>query len=91
MPSFDAIIIGGGTNGLACAARLPQKGRRVLLLEAAQTPGGGAGTREFAPGYHAPALAHTTRGIDPRAMAGMDLARHGLAFHPALPRRSSRS
>ena len=84
MRSCDVIVIGGGTNGLAAAARLAAKGRRNVLLEAAETPGGGAGTREFAPGYNAPALAHTTRGLDARVMAGMDLARHGLTFHPAL-------
>ncbi|MEO6299003.1 MAG: NAD(P)/FAD-dependent oxidoreductase [Paracoccaceae bacterium] len=84
MPSFSAIVIGGGTNGLACAARLAAKGARVTLLEAVDAPGGGAGVREFASGYFAPALAHTTRGMDARVVAGMDLARHGLAFHPAL-------
>ena len=85
MPSFEAIIIGGGTNGLACAARLAMKGCRVTVLEAGDVPGGGAGVREFAPGYLAPALAHTTRGMDARVMAGMSLERHGLGFHPALP------
>ena len=74
MPSCDAIIIGGGTNGLACAARLAASGRHVLLLESAQTPGGAA-----------LGLAHSTRGLDPRVMAAMDLERHGLSFHPALP------
>ena len=84
MPSFDAIVIGGGTNGLACAARLAMKGARVTLLESGPVCGGGAAAREFAPGYFAPALAHTTRGIDGRVMAGMGLERHGLRFHPAL-------
>ena len=80
MPSCDVIVIGGGVNGLACAARMAGKGRRVILLEAGTAPGGGAGTVDVAPGYHAPALAHTTQGLDPRVMAGLDLARHGLAF-----------
>ena len=84
MPSFSAIVIGGGTNGLACAARLALKGCRVTLLEAGEVAGGGAGVREFAPGYFAPALAHTTRGVDARVMAGIGLEGHGLGFHPAL-------
>ena len=73
MRSSDVIVIGGGTNGLACAARLAAKGRKVLLLEAADTPGGAA-----------LGLAHTTRGLDPRVLSGMELERHGLTFHPAL-------
>lgn len=73
MPSFNALIIGGDTNGLACAGRLAAKGQRVLVLEAGSVPGGAA-----------LGLAHSTRGVDPRVMSGMDLARHGLAFHPAL-------
>ncbi len=82
--SSDILVIGGGVNGLACAARLAAKGRKVTLLEAADTVGGGAGAREFAPGYRAPALAHLTQGLDPRMAAGMDLVRHGLEFHPGL-------
>lgn len=82
MPSFDVIVIGGGVNGLACAARLAGKGRKVLLLEAGAVPGGGAGERDFAPGYRAPALAHLTQGLDARVLHGMGLARHGLAFDP---------
>ena len=39
---------------------------------------------EFTPGYHAPALAHTTQGLDPRVIKGMKLERHGLAFHAPL-------
>ena len=84
MPSSDVIVIGGGVNGLACAARLAGSGRKVVLVEAALTAGGGAGATAFAPGYNAPALAHTTQGLDPRVMAGMSLDRHGLAFHPPL-------
>ena len=84
MPPSDVLIIGGGVNGLACAARLATKGRKVVLLEASALPGGGAASHEFHPGFHAPSLAHTTMGIDPRVMQGMSLSQHGLAFHPAL-------
>ena len=42
MPSYDAIIIGGGSNGLAAAGRLAKAGRKLLVLESAGQPGGGA-------------------------------------------------
>lgn len=80
MPSFDAIMIGGGTNGLACATRLAQNGARVLVLERALTVGGGAGTHEFAPGFRTSSLAHILNCLDPRVTDGMNLARHGIDY-----------
>lgn len=68
----SAIVIGGGVNGLACAARLAGGGMKVTLVDAGATPGG------------AMALAHLTPGLDARVLAGMDLARHGLSFHAPL-------
>jgi phytoene dehydrogenase-like protein len=79
MPFSDAIIIGGGTNGMACAFRLAKAGHKVTLLEASATPGGGAALSEFAPGYRVPALAHLTPALDPRMALAMELARHGLS------------
>lgn len=48
--SCDVIVISGGANGLACAARLAAKGRRVEVLESKAVAGGGAGSVEFLPG-----------------------------------------
>ncbi len=80
MPSFDAIVIGGGTNGLACAARLQASGRKVVVLEANDKPGGAACGWEFAPGFRTPGLAHLVNMLDPRVESGMALARHGLVY-----------
>ena len=80
MPSYDAIIIGGGTNGLAAAGRLAKAGRKVLVLEQAAVAGGGATTKEFAKGYKVSAVAHLLNLLDPRVEQGLDLKSHGLEF-----------
>lgn len=81
MSSHDCIVIGGGTNGLACAARLARKGRRVLLVEAASRAGGGALGGAFAEGFQSPGLAHVAHMIDPRVARDLALESHGLSWH----------
>lgn len=76
----DVVIVGGGHNGLVCAAYLAQSGRRVLVLEAAERVGGACVTREFAPGYSVSAAAHYLNLLHDGVNRDLDLPRHGLTF-----------
>ena len=78
--SADFIVIGGGHNGLVCAAYLARSGRSVLVLESADQVGGAAGTREFAPGFKVSAAAHLLHMMPSDLIAELGLERHGLAF-----------
>jgi phytoene dehydrogenase-like protein len=76
---FDCIVVGGGHNGLACAAYLAHGGRRTLVLEARDSLGGMAAAREFHPGYTVPGLLHDTAGLRPSVVKELALEeRHGL-------------
>lgn len=80
---YDCVIVGGGHNGLACAAYLARAGRSVALLEANAAVGGAAATREFAPGFRVSACAHLLHLMPDRLARELDLARHGLRFAAA--------
>ena len=60
MPKYDAIIIGGGHNGLVTAAYLARAGRRVLVLERREVLGGCAVTESIWPGYRVSTGAYLT-------------------------------
>jgi phytoene dehydrogenase-like protein len=62
---YDAIVVGGGHNGLVCATLLGRSGKQVLLLEANEQVGGAAVTREFADGYSVSACAHLLYQLQP--------------------------
>ena len=75
---YDYIIVGGGHNGLVCAAYLARSGRSVLVLEAAAQVGGAAVTREFAPGFKVSGCAHLLHLMPPALMRELDLEARGL-------------
>ena len=75
---YDCIVIGAGHNGLTCAAYLARGGKRVLVVEAAERPGGAAGTREFAPGFRVSGCAHLLHLMPGWLLRELRLADHGL-------------
>jgi phytoene dehydrogenase-like protein len=77
--SHDIVIIGGGHNGLVCAAYLAKAGRQVLVLEAESQAGGLGATREFAPGFRA-SVAHTLPQLSKQLVRELELQRHGFSL-----------
>ena len=74
----DALIIGGGHNGLVCAAYLAQAGLKVTVLERREVVGGAAVTEEFAPGFRNSVAAYTVSLLNPKVIADLALHDHGL-------------
>ena len=70
--------MGGGHNGLTCAAYLAAAGLRVTVLEQNDVVGGAAVTEEFHPGFRNSVAAYTVSLLNPRVIADLELARHGL-------------
>jgi len=77
---FDAVILGGGHNGLTCAAYLAGAGLSVCVVERRGVLGGAAVTEEFHPGFRNSTASYTVSLLDPQVIRDLRLAEHGLSI-----------
>jgi phytoene dehydrogenase-like protein len=82
---FDAVIIGGGHNGLVCAAYLARAGRKVCVLERRHVLGGCATTEELWPGYKVSTAAYVISLFLPQIIRELKLKEYGLTILPRNP------
>src|SRR5437870_12449170 len=80
--SYDAIVVGGGHNGLVNGAYLAKAGLRVLILERRDLVGGAAITEELRPGFWFTTFSYALSLLRPDIIHELDLAKHG--FMPLL-------
>src|SRR6266496_1470922 len=80
--TYDAIVIGGGHNGLTHAAYLARAGRKVLVLERRPVLGGAAVTEEVFPGFRFSVCSYVVSLLRPEIIRELDLPRHGLEILP---------
>ena len=77
---YDAVIIGGGHNGLTCACYLAAGGLKVGVFERRDVVGGAAVTEEFHPGFRNSTASYTVSLLHPKVIRELRLADHGLTI-----------
>lgn len=78
--TYDAIIVGGGHNGLTCGAYLARAGKTVLVLERKERIGGASVTEEFSPGFRASTYSFILGHLHPKVITELELERFGLEY-----------
>jgi len=81
----DAIVVGGGHNGLTAAAYLARGGLRTLVLERREIVGGCCVTEEIAPGCRASTTSYIASMLRPEVISDLKLTEHGLRMVPCDP------
>jgi phytoene dehydrogenase-like protein len=80
--TWDAVVLGGGHNGLVCAAYLAGAGLDVVVLERRDRVGGAAVTEEVHRGFRFSACSYVVSLLRPRIISDLDLPRHGFELLP---------
>jgi phytoene dehydrogenase-like protein len=79
---YDAVVIGGGHNGLISAAYLARAGMKTLVLEKRHVLGGAAVTEELYPGFRFSVFSYVVSLLRPEIIRELQLPRHGLDILP---------
>ena len=82
---YDAIVIGGGHNGLTAAAYLARAGKKVLILERRYVLGGAAVTEEIFPGFKFSVCSYVVSLLKPKIIQELMLPKFGLELLPLTP------
>ncbi|XP_045129040.1 pyridine nucleotide-disulfide oxidoreductase domain-containing protein 2-like isoform X2 [Portunus trituberculatus] len=83
--TYDALIVGGGHNGLVAAGYLAKAGKRVCLLERRHVLGGAAVTEEIVPGFKFSRASYVLGLLRPKVYQDLELMHHGLKIYPRDP------
>jgi len=83
--TYDAIVVGGGHNGLTAAAYLARAGLSILVLERREIVGGCCVTEEIAPGCHVSTTSYIASMLRPEVVSDLRLRDYGLRILPCDP------
>ena len=80
--TYDVVVVGGGHNGLVCAAYLAKAGKKVLVVERRHLVGGATVTEEVYPGFKFSVCSYVVSLMRPQIISDLDLPRFGFELLP---------